>query len=180
MTQNNLTITSRTCIALISTFEKSNVSVTNISSNVTNPLKYPTVPELVPCLNTLHADWPALPHCVLFCVVRKVRSHLAALKSSSSVASSNSTATPPVVLRSHSFTEPLTPSFENLHLQNSHESRRHLPSSSSPLSSSSSTPARTDPHPHPQPRPYEPAPSAEVPPRVRTRRKKPSVVALVE
>uniref|UniRef100_A0A668TWY2 non-specific serine/threonine protein kinase n=1 Tax=Oreochromis aureus TaxID=47969 RepID=A0A668TWY2_OREAU len=96
----------------------------------------------------------------------QVRSHLAALKSSSSVASSNSsTATPPVVSRSHSFTEPLTPSFENLHLQNSHESRHHLPSSSSPLSSSSSTPARTDPHPHPQPRQYEPAPSAEVPPR---------------
>uniref|UniRef100_A0AAX7SY04 non-specific serine/threonine protein kinase n=1 Tax=Astatotilapia calliptera TaxID=8154 RepID=A0AAX7SY04_ASTCA len=93
------------------------------------------------------------------------------VRSSSSVASSNSTATPPVVSRSHSFTEPLTPSFENLHLQNSHESRRHLPSSSSPLSSSSSTPTRTDPHPHPQPRPHEPAPSAEVPPRVRTRRK---------
>ncbi|XP_026000985.1 traf2 and NCK-interacting protein kinase-like isoform X3 [Astatotilapia calliptera] len=99
----------------------------------------------------------------------QVRSHLAALKSSSSVASSNSTATPPVVSRSHSFTEPLTPSFENLHLQNSHESRRHLPSSSSPLSSSSSTPTRTDPHPHPQPRPHEPAPSAEVPPRVPVR-----------
>lgn len=100
----------------------------------------------------------------------QVRSHLAALKSSSSVASSNSsTATPPVVSRSHSFTEPLTPSFENLHLQNSHESRHHLPSSSSPLSSSSSTPARTDPHPHPQPRQYEPAPSAEVPPRVPVR-----------
>uniref|UniRef100_A0A3P9CU08 non-specific serine/threonine protein kinase n=1 Tax=Maylandia zebra TaxID=106582 RepID=A0A3P9CU08_9CICH len=99
----------------------------------------------------------------------QVRSHLAALKSSSSVASSNSTATPPVVSRLHSFTEPLTPSFENLHLQNSHESRRHLPSSSSPLSSSSSTPARTDPHPHPQPRPHEPAPSAEVPPRVPVR-----------
>uniref|UniRef100_A0A3Q2WA55 non-specific serine/threonine protein kinase n=1 Tax=Haplochromis burtoni TaxID=8153 RepID=A0A3Q2WA55_HAPBU len=99
----------------------------------------------------------------------QVRSHLAALKSSSSVASSNSTATPPVVSRSHSFTEPLTPSFENLHLQNSHESRHHLPSSSSPLSSSSSTPARTDPHPHPQPRPHEPAPSAEVPPRVPVR-----------
>uniref|UniRef100_A0A669EN14 non-specific serine/threonine protein kinase n=1 Tax=Oreochromis niloticus TaxID=8128 RepID=A0A669EN14_ORENI len=99
-----------------------------------------------------------------------VRSHLAALKSSSSVASSNSsTATPPVVSRSHSCTEPLTPSFENLHLQNSHESRHHLPSSSSPLSSSSSTPARTDPHPHPQPRQYEPAPSAEVPPRVPVR-----------
>ncbi|XP_035764970.1 traf2 and NCK-interacting protein kinase isoform X3 [Neolamprologus brichardi] len=99
----------------------------------------------------------------------QVRSHLAALKSSISVASSNSTATPPVVSRSHSFTEPLTPSFENLHLQNSHESRHHLPSSSSPLSSSSSTPARTDPHPHPQPRPHEPAPSAEVPPRVPVR-----------
>ncbi|XP_030613342.1 mitogen-activated protein kinase kinase kinase kinase 4 isoform X3 [Archocentrus centrarchus] len=103
----------------------------------------------------------------------QVRSHLAALKSSSSVASSNSsTSTPPVVSRSQSFSEPLGPSFENLHLHSSHESHHHPPSSSlSSLSSSSSTPARTDPQPHPQPRPspHEPAPSQEVPPRVPVR-----------
>ncbi|XP_044220894.1 mitogen-activated protein kinase kinase kinase kinase 4 isoform X2 [Thunnus albacares] len=106
----------------------------------------------------------------------QVRSHLAALKSSGSVASSNSSATtPPAVSRSHSFNEPLTRSFENLHLRNSQEPHQHYhqhhhpPSSSQ--SSSSSTPARTDPQPHPQPRPspHEPAPSAEVPPRVPVR-----------
>ncbi|XP_040913810.1 mitogen-activated protein kinase kinase kinase kinase 4-like isoform X3 [Toxotes jaculatrix] len=98
----------------------------------------------------------------------QVRSHLAALKSSGSVASNSSAATPPVVSRSHSFSEPLAPSFENLHLRNSQEPHpHHHPPSSSP-SSSSSTPARTDPQPHPQPRPspHEPAPSEEVPPRV--------------
>lgn len=107
-------------------------------------------------------------------VVCKVRSHLAALKSSGSVASSNSSATTlPVVLRSHSLSEPLAPSFENLHLRNSQETHQHHhPPSSSP-SSSSSTPARTDPQPHPQPRPNELAPSEEVPPRVRTGRKSP-------
>uniref|UniRef100_UPI0037E97C2B mitogen-activated protein kinase kinase kinase kinase 4 isoform X6 n=1 Tax=Semicossyphus pulcher TaxID=241346 RepID=UPI0037E97C2B len=99
----------------------------------------------------------------------QVRSHLAALKSS--VVSSNSSATaPPLVSRSHSFTEPLAPSFENLHLRNSQEPHQHhYPPSSSP--SSSSTPARTDPQPHPQPRPsaHEPAPSEEAPPRVPVR-----------
>ncbi|XP_069011108.1 mitogen-activated protein kinase kinase kinase kinase 4-like isoform X4 [Embiotoca jacksoni] len=105
----------------------------------------------------------------------QVRSHLAALKSSSSsVASSNSSpSAPPVVSHSHSFSEPLAPSFENLNLHNSHESYQHHhppPSSSSPSSSSSSsTPARTDPKPHSQPRPHEPALSEEVPPRVPVR-----------
>ncbi|XP_041806444.1 mitogen-activated protein kinase kinase kinase kinase 4-like isoform X3 [Chelmon rostratus] len=102
----------------------------------------------------------------------QVRSHLAALKSSGSVASSNSTATtPPLVSRSHSFSEPLASSFENLHLRNSQEPHQHHhPPSSSP-SSSSSTPARTDPQPHPQfrPSPNELASSAEVPPRVPVR-----------
>ncbi|XP_040004343.1 mitogen-activated protein kinase kinase kinase kinase 4-like isoform X3 [Xiphias gladius] len=100
----------------------------------------------------------------------QVRSHLAALKSSGSAASNSSATTPPVVSRSHSFSEPLAPSFENLHLRNSQElHQHHHPPSSSP-SSSSSTPARTDPQPHPQPRPspHEPAPS-EVPPRVPVR-----------
>uniref|UniRef100_A0A8C9YNN6 non-specific serine/threonine protein kinase n=1 Tax=Sander lucioperca TaxID=283035 RepID=A0A8C9YNN6_SANLU len=101
--------------------------------------------------------------------IREVRSHLAALKSSGSVAASNSSATTlPAVSRSHSFTEPLAPSFENLHLRNSQE-HPHSPSSSP--SSSSSTPARTDPQPHSQhrPSPREPAPSEEVPPRVPVR-----------
>ncbi|XP_032385360.1 mitogen-activated protein kinase kinase kinase kinase 4 isoform X6 [Etheostoma spectabile] len=100
----------------------------------------------------------------------QVRSHLAALKSSGSVAASNSPATtlPAAVSRSHSFTESLAPSFENLHLRNSQE-HPHPPSSSP--SSSSSTPARTDPQPYPQhrPSPREAAPSEEVPPRVPVR-----------
>lgn len=120
------------------------------------------------------------PMCSVF-VVCKVRSHLAALKSSGSVASSNAAATaPPAVSRSQSFSEPLAPSFENLHLRNSQEPHQHHhPPSSSPSSSSSSTtPARTDPQPHPQPRPspHELAPSEEVPPRVRTGRKTPGEV----
>ncbi|XP_017285653.1 mitogen-activated protein kinase kinase kinase kinase 4 isoform X4 [Kryptolebias marmoratus] len=106
----------------------------------------------------------------------QVRSHLAALKSSSSVAPpSSSTSTPPVVSRSHSFSEPLTPSFENLHLHKSHESHQYHqpPSSSSPSSSSSSssTSARTDPQTQHQsrPLPHEKAPSEEAPPRVPVR-----------
>ncbi|KAM9850903.1 mitogen-activated protein kinase kinase kinase kinase 4-like isoform 1-T1 [Aulostomus maculatus] len=101
----------------------------------------------------------------------QVRSHLAALKSSGSVASSNSSVTPPpAVCRSHSFSEQPPPSFENLHLRNSQEPHHHHPPSASPPSSSSS-PARTDPQPHPQPRlsPHEPAPPADVPPRVPVR-----------
>lgn len=124
--------------------------------------------------SALHADWPVLPPLCSVFVVYKVRSHLAALKSSGSVASNSSATTPPVVSRSHSFSEPLAPSFENLHLRNSQEPHQHHhPPSSSPSSSSSSTPARTDPqHPHPQPRPspHEPALSEEVPPRVRSDR----------
>ena len=126
----------------------------------------------VPCMQS---D-PSSPHVFCFC---KVRSHLAALKSSGSAAASNSSATtPPAVPRSHSFSEPLAPSFENLHLHNSQEPHQHHhPPSSSP-SSSSSTPARTDPQPHPQhrPTPHDLASSEEVPPRVRTGRKTLSVV----
>ncbi|XP_030283455.1 mitogen-activated protein kinase kinase kinase kinase 4-like isoform X4 [Sparus aurata] len=102
----------------------------------------------------------------------QVRTHLAALKSSGSVASSNSsTTTPPAVSRSHSFSEPLAPSFENLHLRNSQDPHQHHhPPSSSP-SSSSSRPARTDPQPLPQhrPTPHDLASSEEVPPRVPVR-----------
>ncbi|XP_029936647.1 mitogen-activated protein kinase kinase kinase kinase 4 isoform X3 [Myripristis murdjan] len=117
----------------------------------------------------------------------QVRSHLAALKSSGSVASSSSSSSsatppppPPAVCRSHSFSEPpAPPSFANVHLRNSqephqhhhqhhHHHHHHHPSSSP---SSSSMPARTDPLPHPQPRPspHEPAPTEEVPPRVPVR-----------
>ncbi|KAM6955678.1 mitogen-activated protein kinase kinase kinase kinase 4-like isoform 4-T4 [Lycodopsis pacificus] len=94
----------------------------------------------------------------------QVRSHLAALKSSGSVASpksSSAAATPPAVSRPHSFSEPLAPSFENLHLRSSQE--HHHPPPSSPPSSSSS-PAHTDPQPHPEHRLSE-----EVPPRVPVR-----------
>ncbi|XP_037645693.1 mitogen-activated protein kinase kinase kinase kinase 4-like isoform X5 [Sebastes umbrosus] len=118
--------------------------------------------------NPAVAEAPAAMHRP---VEPQVRSHLAALKSSVSVASSNSSSsaaagTPPVVSRSHSFSEPLVaPSFENLHLRNSQE-HHHPPSSSS--SPSSTTPARSDPQPHPQHRPSAP-PSEEVPPRVPVR-----------
>uniref|UniRef100_A0A4W6DGJ3 non-specific serine/threonine protein kinase n=1 Tax=Lates calcarifer TaxID=8187 RepID=A0A4W6DGJ3_LATCA len=137
-------------------------------------VRYPEAPVLfrVHCMLT---D-PSSPNVFCF-VVCKVRSLLAALKSSGSVASNSPTTTPPIVSRSHSFSEPLTPSFEKLHLRNSQEPHQHhhLPSSSP--SSSSSTPARIDPQPLPQPRPspHEPAPSEEVPPRVRTGRKTPGV-----
>ncbi|XP_035031251.1 mitogen-activated protein kinase kinase kinase kinase 4 isoform X6 [Hippoglossus stenolepis] len=99
----------------------------------------------------------------------QVRSHVATVKSSGSVASNSCATAPPVVSQLHSFSEPLAPSFENLHLRNNQE-HHHLPPSSSP-SSTSSTPARTDPQPHPQPRPspHEPAPREEVPPRVPVR-----------
>ncbi|XP_063743211.1 mitogen-activated protein kinase kinase kinase kinase 4-like isoform X5 [Eleginops maclovinus] len=99
----------------------------------------------------------------------QVRSHLAALKSSGSMASSNSIPTaPPLVSRPHSFSEPLPSSFEKLHLRNNNNNQEphHHPPSSSP---SSSTPARTDPKPQPPYRPNDPAPSEEVPPRVPVR-----------
>ncbi|XP_068186063.1 mitogen-activated protein kinase kinase kinase kinase 4-like isoform X12 [Antennarius striatus] len=109
----------------------------------------------------------------------QVRSHLAALKISSSVASahpSSAAAAPPAVSRSHSFSEPLPPSFENLHLRHSQEPHQHHPSSSSPpstssSSSSSSTPARADPQPPSLLRPsqHEVAPTEEAPPRVPVR-----------
>ncbi|XP_037543028.1 mitogen-activated protein kinase kinase kinase kinase 4 [Nematolebias whitei] len=102
----------------------------------------------------------------------QVRSHLAALKSSSSMAPPNSSpSAPPVVSRSQSFSEPLTPSFENLHLHKSHKSHQHHQPPSSSSSASSSTPARTDPQTHHQsrPLPHEKTPSEEVLPRVPVR-----------
>ncbi|XP_072253580.1 mitogen-activated protein kinase kinase kinase kinase 4 isoform X3 [Leuresthes tenuis] len=97
----------------------------------------------------------------------QVRSHLAALKSSSSVASSNSsTSAAPVVSQSRPFRQPLAPSFENLHLHNSHDSHQHH---QPPPPSASSAPARTEPQTHPRPLPHEKAPSEEAPPRVPVR-----------
>uniref|UniRef100_A0A668AZ33 non-specific serine/threonine protein kinase n=1 Tax=Myripristis murdjan TaxID=586833 RepID=A0A668AZ33_9TELE len=90
-----------------------------------------------------------------------VRSHLAALKSSGSVASSSSSSSsatppppPPAVCRSHSFSEPpAPPSFANVHLRNSqephqhhhqhHHHHHHHHPSSSPSSSSMPVPVRT-------------------------------------
>ncbi|XP_075336139.1 mitogen-activated protein kinase kinase kinase kinase 4-like isoform X5 [Odontesthes bonariensis] len=85
----------------------------------------------------------------------QVRSHPAALKSSSGATSAP---------QSRSFSQPLAPSFENLHLHNSHDSHQHH---QPPPPSASSTPARTEPQTHPQPRPlpHEKAPSEEAPPR---------------
>uniref|UniRef100_A0A8C7IUI6 non-specific serine/threonine protein kinase n=1 Tax=Oncorhynchus kisutch TaxID=8019 RepID=A0A8C7IUI6_ONCKI len=72
-------------------------------------------------------------------------SHLAALKSSSA-------APPPVVSRSHSFSEPAVPSFAHLHLRSQEpHNHHHHPSAA----------ARTDPQPPAS------GPSDEVPPRVR-------------
>ncbi|KAM4558938.1 mitogen-activated protein kinase kinase kinase kinase 4-like isoform 4-T4 [Odontesthes bonariensis] len=89
----------------------------------------------------------------------QVRSHPAALKSSSGATSAP---------QSRSFSQPLAPSFENLHLHNSHDSHQHH---QPPPPSASSTPARTEPQTHPQPRPlpHEKAPSEEAPPRVPVR-----------
>lgn len=76
-------------------------------------------------------------------------SHLAALKSSSA-------APPPVVSRSHSFSEPAVPSFAHLHLRSQEpHSHHHHPSAAAPSA------ARTDPQPPAS------GPSDEVPPRVR-------------
>uniref|UniRef100_A0A8C7G5G8 non-specific serine/threonine protein kinase n=1 Tax=Oncorhynchus kisutch TaxID=8019 RepID=A0A8C7G5G8_ONCKI len=82
-------------------------------------------------------------------------SHLASLKSS--------IATPPVVSRSHSFSEPIVPGFAHLNLRSQEQHHQPAPSSSS-------SPAHTDLQPHPQPRatPLEKAPTDDSPPRVRT------------
>ncbi|XP_034153528.1 mitogen-activated protein kinase kinase kinase kinase 4-like [Esox lucius] len=71
-------------------------------------------------------------------------------------------APPPIVSRSPSFSEPMVPSFAQLHLRS--QGPQHHPA---PSSSSSSSPARTDPQPHPQPRalPLEKAPTDDTPPR---------------
>ncbi|KAM9396336.1 mitogen-activated protein kinase kinase kinase kinase 4-like isoform 14-T14 [Salvelinus alpinus] len=78
-------------------------------------------------------------------------SHLAALKSSNA-------APPPVVSRSHSFSEPAVPSFAHLHLRSQEPHNHHLhPSAAVPSA------ARTDPQPPAS------GPSDEVPPRVPVR-----------
>nr|XP_046219328.1 TRAF2 and NCK-interacting protein kinase-like isoform X2 [Oncorhynchus gorbuscha] len=83
-------------------------------------------------------------------------SHLSALK--------NSIATPPVVSRSHSFSEPIVPGFTHLNLRSQEQHHQPAPSSSS-------SPAHTDLQPHPQPRatPLEKAPTDDSPPRVPVR-----------
>uniref|UniRef100_A0A674E4P5 non-specific serine/threonine protein kinase n=1 Tax=Salmo trutta TaxID=8032 RepID=A0A674E4P5_SALTR len=84
--------------------------------------------------------------------IREVQwSHLAALKSSSA-------APPPVVSRSHSFSEPAVSSFAHLHLRSQEpHSHHHHPSAAAPSA------ARTDPQPPAS------GPSDEVPPRVPVR-----------
>nr|XP_043904344.1 mitogen-activated protein kinase kinase kinase kinase 4-like isoform X4 [Solea senegalensis] len=107
----------------------------------------------------------------------QVRPHVAALKSSGG-SGGMASHSPPVVLRSHSFTEPqVAPSFENQHLRNGQEKHYHhsasspsfFSSSPSSSSSSSSVSARTEPQPQARPSSHEKAPSAEVPPRVPVR-----------
>ncbi|XP_068593023.1 mitogen-activated protein kinase kinase kinase kinase 4 isoform X4 [Cebidichthys violaceus] len=139
-----------------------------------SPQAAPTKPQQPPVPPRSESSHPngnpaseAAPAAMHRPVEPQVRSHLAALKSSSSSvaspkSSSSSAATPPAVSRPHSFSEPLATSFENLHLRSSQE--HHHPPPSSLSSSSSSSPARTDPQPHPQHRPSE-----EAPPRVPVR-----------
>ncbi|XP_055727087.1 mitogen-activated protein kinase kinase kinase kinase 4-like isoform X4 [Salvelinus fontinalis] len=70
-------------------------------------------------------------------------------------------AAPPVVSRSHSFSEPIVPSFAHLHLCS--QEQHHHPAPSSP--------ARTDPQSNPQPKalPLDKAPTDDTPPRVPVR-----------
>ncbi|XP_034002519.1 mitogen-activated protein kinase kinase kinase kinase 4-like isoform X4 [Trematomus bernacchii] len=149
---------------------RKNIQGSPQAAQIKPPLIKPPQPPVPPRSDSSHpngssaSEAPAMHRPV----EPQVRSHLAALKSSGSVNSSNSIASaPPLVSRPHSFSEPLPSSFENLHLRNNNNKQEphHHPPSSSP--SSSSTPARTDPQPQPQPqhRPNETAPSEEVPPR---------------
>uniref|UniRef100_A0A8C7IKC3 non-specific serine/threonine protein kinase n=1 Tax=Oncorhynchus kisutch TaxID=8019 RepID=A0A8C7IKC3_ONCKI len=70
-------------------------------------------------------------------------------------------AAPPVVSCSHSFSEPMVPSFAHLHLCS--QEQHHHPAPSSP--------ARTDPQSYPQPKalPLDKAPTDDTPPRVPVR-----------
>ncbi|XP_021435186.2 mitogen-activated protein kinase kinase kinase kinase 4 isoform X7 [Oncorhynchus mykiss] len=70
-------------------------------------------------------------------------------------------AAPPVVSCSHSFSEPIVPSFAHLHLCS--QEQHHHPAPSSP--------ARTDPQSYPQPKalPLDKAPTDDTPPRVPVR-----------
>ncbi|XP_014894375.1 mitogen-activated protein kinase kinase kinase kinase 4-like isoform X5 [Poecilia latipinna] len=148
----------------------------NIQGSPQSAQTKPQQPPVPPRSESSHANGNAASEAPAMHrpVEPQVRSHLAALKSSISVTSPNSSAsTPPVMSRSHSFTEPLTPSFENHHPHKSHEPHQHhLPaSSSSSPSFLSSTPARTEPQTHPQsrPMPHEKVPSEDGPPRVPVR-----------
>ncbi|KAM9485250.1 mitogen-activated protein kinase kinase kinase kinase 4-like isoform 5-T5 [Salvelinus alpinus] len=68
-------------------------------------------------------------------------------------------AAPPVVSRSHSFSEPIVPSFAQLHLCS--QEQHHHPAPSSP--------ARTDPQSNPKALPLDKAPTDDTPPRVPVR-----------
>uniref|UniRef100_A0A8C8C6H2 non-specific serine/threonine protein kinase n=1 Tax=Oncorhynchus tshawytscha TaxID=74940 RepID=A0A8C8C6H2_ONCTS len=117
-------------------------------SLVVSPSSSPIPPNV-----SFPSDEPRLSICLW-----KVQwSHLAALKSS--------IATPPVVSRSHSFSEPIVPGFAHLNLRSQEQHHQPAPSSSS------SSPAHTDLQPHPQPRatPLEKAPTDDSPPRVPVR-----------
>ncbi|XP_032423422.1 traf2 and NCK-interacting protein kinase-like isoform X4 [Xiphophorus hellerii] len=145
----------------------------NIQGSPQSAQTKPQQPPVPPRSESSHANGNAASEAPAMHrpVEPQVRSHLAALKSSSSVASPNSSAaTPPVMSRSHSFTEPLTPSFENYHPHKSHEPHQHHhpASSSSSPSFLPSAPARTEPQTHPQsrPMPHEKVPSEDGPPRV--------------
>ncbi|XP_027880092.1 traf2 and NCK-interacting protein kinase-like isoform X4 [Xiphophorus couchianus] len=148
----------------------------NIQGSPQSAQTKPQQPPVPPRSESSHANGNAASEAPAMHrpVEPQVRSHLAALKSSSSVASPNSSAaTPPVMSRSHSFTEPLTPSFENYHPHKSHEPHQHHhpASSSSSPSFLPSAPARTEPQTHPQsrPMPHEKVPSEDGPPRVPVR-----------
>ncbi|XP_007547373.1 traf2 and NCK-interacting protein kinase-like isoform X4 [Poecilia formosa] len=148
----------------------------NIQGSPQSAQTKPQQPPVPPRSESSHANGNAASEAPAMHrpVEPQVRSHLAALKSSISVTSPNSSAsTPPVMSRSHSFTEPLTPSFENHHPHKSHEPHQHHhpASSSSSPSFLSSTPARTEPQTHPQsrPMPHEKVPSEDGPPRVPVR-----------
>ncbi|KAM4730579.1 mitogen-activated protein kinase kinase kinase kinase 4-like isoform 6-T6 [Anableps anableps] len=148
----------------------------NIQGSPQSAQTKPQQPPVPPRSESSHANGHAASEAPAMHrpVEPQVRSHLAALKSSSSVASPNSSAsTPPAMSRSHSFTDPLTPSFENHHPHKSNEPHQHHLSASSSSSPSflSSVPARTEPQTHPQsrPMPHEKVLSEDGPPRVPVR-----------
>uniref|UniRef100_A0A8C7ISK0 non-specific serine/threonine protein kinase n=1 Tax=Oncorhynchus kisutch TaxID=8019 RepID=A0A8C7ISK0_ONCKI len=112
------------------------------------PMSFISVPSLCGLtFSPSHLPPPCSLPSVCLSVWKVQWSHLAALKSSSA-------APPPVVSRSHSFSEPAVPSFAHLHLRSQEpHNHHHHPSAA----------ARTDPQPPAS------GPSDEVPPRVPVR-----------